>query len=414
MKIQFKILVVCMGIYQMDGMNIQEKPAEWVNWAGNQRCNPQQIAYPKSRQELIDFVKKVQNTKQTVKVAAGGHSWSDIVCGDYLVDLKYMNRILVINKRKKQIKVEAGITLEKLNEELERVGLALPNQGAIMVQSIAGVVSTATHGTGHTGTFSDFIVSMELLTADGKILVLSPTIHPEWFKAAKVGIGALGIIVSLTLQCVPAFTLVEAHEIIPLSELFERYKEIHQENDYFLFDAHLLEGRASITRWNRVPQQKGTQRAQTSYKALSSFTTGGKRYEEEIAIRADSLPQALEALKQLYRKYQRLGNYSIGDMHCRFVNADMESYLSPTARRDTVYLSISTPPEDRYMKFYRDFENTLLPYGGRPHWGKINFLTYSKALKLYGSGLTEFIAVKNQLDPQGLFSNAFTRRIFKR
>lgn len=384
----------------------------WSNWAGNQKCCIKKIFYPKTKEELLENIKSAVNNNKKIRVVGSGHSWSNLICNkDYLISLKNLNNILSVDKEKNEVKVQAGITLKRLNEELDKLNLAIPNQAAVMNITLAGAVSTATHGTGHTGTFSSFIKEIELITADGETYILSEEQNPDIFKTALVSFGSLGIIYSYTIKCIPQFFLKLERNIMTTSELISNYKKLHNENNYFQFDWNPTTDEVAILKWNQVDETKeinGTK----SFEALSSRFTGGKRLEEEIAIPFNELPNALKDLKKIYSKY-RNKEYKIGDLLVRFVNMD-NAYLSPASNSNVVYLSISTPVEKKYIKFYQEYENLLQKYKGKPHWGKLNFLDYKKASKIYGKGFVKFLEIRNKLDPHGIFLNNYVRKLIEK
>ena len=399
-----------------------QKRVIWRNWAQNQQCTPELFFWPQTRAELQAFIKKAGARNKKVHVAGGGHSWSNIVCTpEYLISIDKLNRILHIDRQAMLVKVEAGITFDKLNRELTKAGLALSNQSAIMVQTVAGATATATHGTGrHTGTLASFIKELELVKADGSIVTLSSEKQPELFAAAKVGIGSLGVLYTVTLQCERLFKVVSSYATTTLSHVLKNYRQLHKDNDYFMFRWNPYDDTVSLDMVNKVSSSSEQQREQPAvgdylYEALSSPTTGGKRMEEEIAVAAEQLPTILRKLKPLLISYKRKNLPILGGVLCRFVAAEHDVYLSPAVGRNTVYISISTSTDhwQEYKEFYKKFEELLLQYNGRPHWGKINFLDYSKAFKLYGNNFTQFLQAKKALDPKNMFSNSFTERVLK-
>jgi L-gulonolactone oxidase len=181
----------------------------WSNWAGNQVCAPVSIRKPTNEAELVRIVTEAARTGQRVKCVGAGHSFTPIACTDgVMVDLRGYGRLLAHDPGARTVTVEAGITLEKLCEELDQLGLAMENMGDIGYQSIAGATATATHGTGwHFGNLSSRIVGMRLIAGDGSIVECSVEQNPEVLAAASVGVGALGIVSTITFQAVKAFRL---------------------------------------------------------------------------------------------------------------------------------------------------------------------------------------------------------------
>jgi len=391
----------------------------WTNWGLNQKCTPKEIIKPNSKTELINFIKKAKKEKSKVRVVASGHSWSDIVCNDgYLVDIGNLNKILNVDRKNKTVKVEAGITVCELNKALVKEDLALSNQSAIDLQTIAGTTATATHGTGHTGTLSSFINKVELITSDGKIHELSKTKNENYLKAARVNIGSLGIVSAIELQCEPLFTTKNKHLFMNLETIIKAYQEYHKKNDFFLFTWDPYKNFVAAYFENKIypKNMKAKKMSETCFQGIKIGEMEMRRQEVEIAIPVEKLSQALKRLNEFFKMKSKENIKIFGEVLCRFVNADKNSLLSPTFDRDSVYISINAMPTKSYdyKKFLKEYEDILVnEFNGRPHWGKINFLDYNKAKKLYGKNLDEFIKIRNQLDPVKMFSNSFTKRVLK-
>ena len=192
--------------------------SKWINWAGNQSSDPEAILAPATEDEVSDIVSLGVAKRLKVRPLGSGHSFSSICSTDgYLMSLKSFNKIISIDRRNLQVTVGAGITLSDLNAELDQLGLALPNLGDIDSQTLAGAISTGTHGTGaNYNSISSAIAGLRIVTGDGSIINVSEAENSELFQATKVSLGALGIIISVTLQCVQAFNLEILSFIAPL------------------------------------------------------------------------------------------------------------------------------------------------------------------------------------------------------
>ena len=141
-----------------------------------------------------------------------------------------MQSVLEVEPGSGLVRVQAGITIAQLNAQLAAHGLALENLGDIDVQSIAGAISTATHGTGaRLRNIPSQVVAMTLVLADGSTLECSRELDSELFRAAQVGLGALGVVAEVTLRCVPAFTLCGIDAQAPLEETLDRFEESRHE-----------------------------------------------------------------------------------------------------------------------------------------------------------------------------------------
>jgi L-gulono-1,4-lactone dehydrogenase len=210
---------------------------EWTNWAGDQTCSPATIVRPRTLDEVTEAVTHARERDLTLRVAGAGHSFTDtVLTNGMLVSLDQMNRVLHVDRESGLVRAEAGVSLRTLSERLDDEGLALPNLGDIDVQSLAGATATATHGTGiRYQNISAGIVSMELVLADGSVVEVSEQDDPDALRAARVSVGALGIVTAITLRTVPAFNLHAVDRPRPLFEVLESIDELAESNDHFEF-----------------------------------------------------------------------------------------------------------------------------------------------------------------------------------
>ena len=210
---------------------------EWRNWAEDQSCIPARIEAPASRAELIDSVTRAAKEGLTVRAVGQGHSFTDVACtGGVLLDLEGLGRVIEVDQEAGTVKVEAGIGLRRLNEAIWGYGLALENLGDIDRQTISGAVSTATHGTGSRfRNVSSQIEGMELVLPDGTLFGVSADSDRDALLAARVGLGTLGVIATVTLRTVPAFTVRRVDSPLPLDETLERIDDLADGSDHFEF-----------------------------------------------------------------------------------------------------------------------------------------------------------------------------------
>lgn len=389
----------------------------WINWAGNQQCHPLKIQTPLDLQELSAAIREGAAQKLTIRAVGSGYSRSELCLGEYLINTKNLNRILQVDKEKKQVRVEAGITMQALNDALQSYGLALSNQAAMSELTLGGALATGTHGGGHTGTIANFAVELELVAADGSVRRLSKESDPEAFAAAQISLGALGIIYAVTMQCEPLFYVTAEHQSMPLNAFIAQYKILNAKNDYFQCLWDVSQDQVNLDMWNRCdpePVLQGDFEPLVCHRALCWYSMDGVNGDvaSEIALPVNALPEALRITKEILFRYQQQGFDVSNIVVIRFVQQDRDILLSPAYDQDVVFVNMGyTPAGEKYAAMYKEYEKALLQLGGKPHWGKVVYLSHQEASQLYGNNLVQFIKVKNRLDPQGIFSNSFIKKL---
>lgn len=426
---------------------------EWRNWAGDQSCLPTRIEAPASRAELIDSVVRAGEEGLTVRAAGEGHSFTDIACtGGVMLDLKGLGRILEVDREAGLVKVEAGIDLGRLNETIWSYGLALENLGDIDRQTISGAVSTATHGTGSRfRNISSQVEAMELVLTDGTLFDVSAESDPDTLLAARVGLGTLGVIATVTLRTVPAFTLRRVDSPLPLEETLERIDDLADGSDHFEFYVFPHTETALLRQSERTDEQPrprnpivrfGTEivaenwvmgaiarlgrRSPAHIPRLAKFVSGqlGKSttvdrsyrvYASERRIRFTEMEYAIprrhaaEAVRRALDAAER-AEAGVGfPIEVRFVAAD-EGMLSPAHERDSCYIAVHQYRGMAWEAYFRSVESIMDEYGGRPHWGKRHFQTAEKLAERYPRW-QDFQALRARLDPSGRFRNEYVDRV---
>jgi len=209
----------------------------WRNWAGNQRSGPAIVERPASESEVIAVVNRAVSNRQRVKVVGSGHSFTGIAVPDeVMIDLSKMNRIIDVDLELGLVTVQAGIVLSDLNAHLEGQGLSMPNLGDVTYQTVAGAVSTSTHGTGlHRTGLAAQIVSFRLVTAAGETLVCNKQQNENVFHSGRVSLGALGVVTEVTLNVVPAFNLRAVEQPMRIDYVLDNFSHLIEENDFFEF-----------------------------------------------------------------------------------------------------------------------------------------------------------------------------------
>ena len=427
--------------------------ATWRNWAGNQKANPLSIEAPKSVSELSAIVSRALEQGQKVKAVGSGHSFTSAAATNgRMIRLENLNGILHIDHTSCQVTVGAGTRLSDLNMLLHTEGLALANLGDIAYQTVAGAISTSTHGTGKALTgLAGQVVAMKLIDGQGEIIECSKTLNPQIFDVARVSVGALGIITEYTLQAVPSFRLRALEQPMRLDEVLENAHELASAHDHFEF-FWIPHTKWALTKRNNrtedelqpLPRVKGwiektfmenyafgalcrVGRARPSLipRLATALPSSGSReyvdqsfkifasprivrfYEMEHALPVEALVPALKEIRAMVDRKGYLLNFPV---EVRFTKGD-DVPLSTAYGRDSAYIAVHVYKGMECEPFFRDVEDILRSYDARPHWGKMHYRDAEELSKLYPRW-DEFIALRNQLDPQRTFSNAYSDTVF--
>jgi L-gulonolactone oxidase len=430
-----------------------ERDVPWRNWAGDELCRPVELRRPSSTRELSQAIEHAAERGLRVRAAGAGHSFSDIACSDgLLLRLDRFNDVLDVDSASGLVRAQAGISIGELSRRLDAHGLAMENLGDIDVQSIAGAISTATHGTGaRLRNIAAQVVELTLVLADGSTLVCSRERDAELFRAARVGLGALGVVAEVTLQCVPAFTLHGIDAPAPLAETLERFEQLALGNDHFEFFVFPYAD-VALTRTNnrteRAPQPRGRLNAYANDVLLTNhafelFCRAGRRLpglipqinrlvtrlagrserversaaifasprlvrftEMEYALPRERTPEAVARVMEMIEQRGLAVPFPI---EVRTVAAD-DALLSTAAERDSGYVAVHMFEGMQWQPYFRAVEAIMDELGGRPHWGKRHFQTAATLRARYPEW-DRFLAVRARLDPDGRFANAWTERV---
>jgi FAD-linked oxidoreductase len=423
----------------------------WRNWAGEQRCAPAALERPRSEEEVVAAVERARAAGQKVRVAGSGHSFTDIVCTDgRLLHLGALDRVLDADPETGLVRVQAGITLHRLTEELHARGLAMENQGDIDRQALAGALATGTHGTGaRFRSISSQVAGMRIVKGDGEVVDVSDEAE---LRAARVGLGALGVVTEVTLRCVPAFTLRRVDEPRPLEEVLASVDELAERYDHFEFYVFPYTDVALVRQLERSttlqPQPPGQLQWWFEEVALPNLAVGaaanlGKllpplipsinrtlmkvvgrtervdRSARVYASRRDvrftemeyAIPRehGVEAIRRVLAEIERLRLPVVFPLEFRIVAGD-DAYLSTAHGRDTVYIAVHQLVGMEFETYFRVVERIMDEYGGRPHWGKRHYQT-AATLKPRYPEWDAFQEVRARFDPDGVFTNPYLERV---
>lgn len=425
----------------------------WTNWARTASCEPAAIERPAGEDSIVQAVRAAADAGRRVRVAGTGHSFTDICCTDgTLLQLDRCDRVLEVDAERRLATVQGGITITRLCEELDRHGLALPNLGDVTYQTISGAISTGTHGTGERRrNIPCQVAGLSLVLGDGSVLRCSPERNAEAFEAARVGLGALGVISDVTLRCEPAFNLRSVEEPRRLDEVLEEFDDLAAANEHFeLFWFPHTEVAQTIrnNRTDEPPRPRGRLasyvddillqnhafalvqqlgRLRTGWiPGLAGFTArmlgrsevvdrshrvfANERLvrfaEMEYAIPRDSVIDAVREVRAMIARQRLSISFPI---EVRVLGGD-DIPLSTAHGRDTAYVAVHVFWRLPHERYFREVEAIMRDREGRPHWGKLHFQD-ARSLRPRYPLWDRFAAVRDRLDPDRRFTNAYLERV---
>ncbi|WKX73015.1 D-arabinono-1,4-lactone oxidase [Streptomyces sp. XD-27] len=425
----------------------------WHNWAGNVTVHPVRTVSPASTEELAAAVRAAAAEGLAVKAAGTGHSFTAAAATDgVLIRPDRLTGVTGLDRAAGTVTVAAGTPLRRLNETLSAHGLSLTNMGDIMVQTAAGATSTGTHGTGRdSASLAAQIRGLELVTADGSVLRCSPTENPEVFAAARLGLGALGVVSSITFAVEPEFLLTAREEPMSFDQVTGSFDELVADNEHFEFYWFPHTDRCTTKRNNRTEGpaaplgrvsgwiddellSNGVFRAacalgravpatipgiaRLSSRALSARTytdiphkvfTSPRRVrflEMEYAVPREA---AVEVLRELKATVDR-SDFRVGfPVEVRTAPAD-DVPLSTAYGRDSAYIAVHMYRGTPHQAYFTAVERIMTAHGGRPHWGKLHSRDAGYLAGVYPR-YGEFTALRDRLDPGRVFGNDYLRRV---
>jgi FAD/FMN-containing dehydrogenase len=385
----------------------------WSNWAGNVSCEPALRIDAASEAEVVAALREAGDRDLCVRVAGSGHSFSPLVATDgLLLSLDGLAGIARHEPEARRVWVRAGTKLRALGPALHALGLAQENLGDVDVQALGGALATGTHGTGRTlPNLSARVSGVRLLLADGSLRVLRAEDDAERLAAARVSLGALGVVTAVRLDCVPAYRLHERVERMPIDACLEG-----------------LDGRSAASRHYEFFWYPGRDFAETKTlepTELAPEAIAGRKYERvgwsheilpsvrelrfvemEYALPAEEGPACFRAVRERMRTRHPDVAWPV---EYRTLCAD-DAWLSTAHARETVTLSLHQGAELPWTDFFADLEPVLRAHGGRPHWGKRHSLAADELAPLYPR-FEDFRKVAGELDPKRRFRNAHVRAL---
>jgi FAD/FMN-containing dehydrogenase len=429
-----------------------QKNKPFQNWARNLQTFPRSWHRISHEEQLLACVEEALAEGRRIRPLGSRHSWSPIAAPDdiALETLDY-NKILAIDAERREVTFQAGLRLCDLNAALARARLALPILGSITQQTLAGATATGTHGSSlQHGSLSSLITAMRLVTGQGEILTLRE--QDARLDAARLHLGAFGLVSTLTLKIDPAFLLCEEAAPVRWEEALSDLSEIAQSAEYiklwwlphtdhiqifryhrthepitfqrwrrwvdealinrYLFPAMLALGRwrpaliPAFHRWLEPTYFKPQRRIGHSFDILPLAMPPIHR-EMEFSVPLEDAPAALAALREMVERERLAVNFIL---EIRFLPAEA-AWLSPSFGRPSCAIGIYMADAPDLDAYFRLGQEILLQYKGRPHWGKEFWGDIAQIAPRYPR-FQDAQMLANTLDPQGIFRNPFLQQFF--
>lgn len=425
------------------------------NWSESVYSQPKNFYKPRSIEALQRIVRNSAKRGQKVRVVGAGHSFTPLVAtSDVLISLERLSGIETIDADMHEATVLGGTNLKVLGHALAEKGFAMENLGDINAQSIAGAISTGTHGTGvEYGNIPTQVQALTIVTANGELLEISRVTNARFFDAARVSLGLFGVIVKVRLRVLPLYSLEYQSFRLSTEECFRTLDQLKRDNRNFEFYwfPHTKTIQAKIMNLtdetdqnankmmkfvNEILIENGffwgisevSRKIPRTSKAVSTLSamgvptgreilSGGEMYatsrlvkfqEMEYSIPQEAMENALKDIQNVIQKYRLNVHFPV---ECRFVKGD-DIWLSPSFQRDSAYIAVHMYKGMDFAEFFEKVEEVFRHYDGRGHWGKMHTMPFEVIEKNYPK-LHDFLELREALDPGQIFVNHYLKDLLQ-
>ena len=427
---------------------------KWTNWSESYVAYPGELHMPTSIEQVCDIVKQHGKSKRTLRVTGAAHSFSPVAMPEHsAMSLHQLRGLIEVDPVQQTATFYAGTYLHEVGPMLEEYGLALINMGDIQEQSLAGAISTGTHGTGITlGSFSSMVVKWGFVNGVGEYIEHERA-NDELSEALHVSLGLLGVLVKVTIKVIPLYSLVYTSKRKALQSELANFQTVIRDNrhvEWFYFPGseqiqvktmnlidpirqsafhkrvdelkvQLLENNAFSVASKLVKWQPklGLHVSKLSSKLIGEVDRTSISYEIYPSPRAVKFVETeyaiplryfADCLQEIHGAFQR-GKFNIHfPIECR-TTAGEPGYLSPTQGEESAFLAFHMYKGMDESAYFDWVHKTMERYGGRPHWGKVNRYNASNIERFYPN-FKRFNAIRQQHDPYNLFVTSYFRKIF--
>ncbi len=397
----------------------------WTNWVGNQAFEPRSRLTAESEAEVQRHVADAASAGARIRTVGTAHSFTPIFETDVLLDTSAMRGIVEVDADRLLVRTLPKTTIGDFGEPLWNHGVALANQGDIDTQAIAGAVATATHGSGRRfGSFSATLEAARLVDGTGRLVEVTRQANPDELAALQTSVGMMGIMTELTIKVTPAYHLHARTDIMPFGEVLETFEhDIDAFRHYGLFwmptdeSARLynLDGAGAddcvVNRYVEVEADAEIdpgpgERLDRAYR-IYPMVYDPNFHEVEYFLPLERWREILIEMRRLMLRWHPLSVYPL---EVRVVAAE-DAWMSPNYRRENLVVSISGRPGDDYWPYLRACDSLFAEFSGRPHWGKLHFMTADRVARLFPR-FDDFRQMRHRFDPAGVFLNDHLRRLF--
>ncbi len=425
----------------------------WQNWGRSVSTHPAYTSRASSVDDVLSALDFARDRGLTVKAIGAGHSFT-AVAGTDGVQLDVAGIHGIVAAEANLVRLGAGTHLHELPALLAPLGLALENMGDIDSQTIAGAISTGTHGTGTSfGGLATQIEAVTLVTADGTVLTIDRDENAELLAAARLGLGALGVIVDVTVRCVDDFMMNAVERAEPLEDVLDNWMHRSSSVDHFEFywfahttsaltktntrlpadtprrvqgrlaawvDDELLPNRlyallcelgvrmpSSTPPLNRLSERLvATREITDSWHPVFTSPRRVRFRELEYAIPRENIPDALREIRATIERNRWRITFPV---EVRAAAPD-DNWLSTAYGRDTGYIAVHRYFREDPTEYFAAVEAIMMGFGGRPHWGKMHNRDAANLRPAYPR-FDDFLAIRDRLDPDRVFGNDYLRRV---
>lgn len=429
------------------------KRGKWMNWSRNVVATPEYFHQPTSIKDIQQIVDSCRIRGKTIRVIGAGHSFSPVARpDDEALTLQHMRGLISVDHARMEATFWAGTYLYEAAPALASVGMALENMGDIQQQTIAGAISTGTHGTGKVfGSLSSQVIAWTWVDGNGNVMQHRRS-DDDLTKAISLSLGMLGVLVKVTIRTVPLYSLSVTNERKAFRDAIEQWGthiEKHRHLEWFYFPGTET---VQVKSMDEIPLVKKGFESKfielmksgmietVGFKLMSELVRARPRFargitkfasqniptgtskgfyheifpspqlvkftECEYAIPIESFEACMLEMHQFLKAHPFYVHFPI---ECR-VTAGEDAFLSPTQGKESAFLAFHMYMGMDNRPYFKWVHSIMEKYGGRPHFGKMNNLDANLMDKLYPE-LHRFKEIRRKNDPEGVFLTHYFKRL---